>query len=147
LLTRAPLDPYVWAGYAANHFRPPSPETSETVATTVVRPLPQSLPPTDCPKLRRMRELLAEEDAAKFRDDRMQGQAAAIYRWRIASSGTGNEAFFQLGVDLRATGMTLTEIADVLRQEAGYARHPAERRAQVGSIIRTLAGSSRRSAA
>ena len=105
------------------------------------------MPATDCPKLRRMRELLAEEDAARYRDDRMQRQAAAIDRWRGALLGDGNRGFFQLGRDLRGAGMALTEIDAILRQEAGYAHHPAERRAQIGSIIRTLGGSSRRLAA
>jgi hypothetical protein len=34
-----------------------------------------------------MRELLAEEEAAKFRDDRAQRQATAIDRWRAALLG------------------------------------------------------------
>jgi hypothetical protein len=94
-----------------------------------------------------MRELLAEEAAARYRDDRMQRQAAAIETWRGASSGEGNQAFFQLGVDLRGAGMSPAEIDSILRQETGYARHPAERRSQIGSIIRTLGGSLRRLAA
>ena len=60
--SRQPLDPYVWAGYAANHHRP-EPEPSATVATTVTptvaEPVQQPMPPTVCPKLRRMREMIA----------------------------------------------------------------------------------------
>jgi hypothetical protein len=105
------------------------------------------MPVTDCPRLRRMRELLAEEEAAKFRDDRAQRQAAAIDRWRVASLGDGNRGFFQLGRDLRGAGMSATEIDSILRQEAGYAHHPSQRRDQIKSVIRTLAGPSRRLAA
>jgi hypothetical protein len=94
-----------------------------------------------------MRELLAEEDAARYRDDRMQRQAAAIDRWRVASSGEGNQAFFQLGRDLRGAGMSPAEIDSILRQEAGYAHHPSQRRDQIKSAIQTLGGSSRRLAA
>jgi hypothetical protein len=94
-----------------------------------------------------MRELLAEEAAARYRDDRMQRQAAAIETWRGASSGEGNQAFFQLGRDLRGAGMSATEIDSILRQEAGYAHHPSQRRDQIKSVIRTLAGPSRRLAA
>jgi hypothetical protein len=142
---RAPIDPYRWAGYAANHRRP-SPEPSKAVAATVT-PTVVPMPPTDCFKLRRMRELLAEEEAAKFRDDRAQHQAAAIDRWRSTASGAGNRGFFQLGRDLRGAGMSPAEIDMILRQESGYAHHPSQRRDQIKSVIRTLEGSSRRLAA
>jgi hypothetical protein len=98
--SRAPLDPYVWARYAANHYRP-EPDLPVTVAPTVVEPAPQPMPPTNCPKLHRMRELLAEEAAAKVRNHRAQRREAAIQKWRSAPAETGNRAFFQLGVDLR----------------------------------------------
>ena len=94
-----------------------------------------------------MRELLAEEEAAKFRDDRAQRQTAAIDRWRGTPAKSGNGAFFQLAVDLRSAGMSDMEIEDVLDVQAGHARHPAERRAQIKSVMRTLEGSSRRLAA
>ena len=94
-----------------------------------------------------MRELIAQEEATKFHDDRMQRHVTAIDRWHIASSGEGNQAFFQLGVDLRGAGMTLSDIADILQQEAGHARHSVERRAQIKSVLATLAGSPRQSAA
>ena len=106
----------------------------------------EPLPPTVRPKLRRMR-LLAEEAAAKVQNDRAQRRAAAIDRWRSAPAGTGNRAFFQLGVDLRSSGLNLAGIEAILRLEAGNARHPAERRPEIKSIMRTLQGSSRRLAA
>jgi len=45
---RAPLDPYEWAGYAANHRRPLA-EAVETVKLTVIQPEPPPMPATDCP--------------------------------------------------------------------------------------------------
>jgi hypothetical protein len=148
--SRQPLDPYEWAGYAANHHRP-EPESSATVATTVTptvaEPVQQTMPPTVCPKLRLMREMIAAEEAAKVQDDRAQRQAAAIEKWYLTPAESGHAAFFQFAVDLRDTGLSMAEIGDVLRQEAGYARHPAERRGEVNGIMRTLRGSSGRMAA
>jgi hypothetical protein len=143
---RLPLDPYAWAGYAANHHRPVQ-EPIETVAATVAQPVQQAMPPTDCPKLRRMRELIAEEEAARHRDDLSRRKAAAIERWHGTPAEGGNRAFFQLGVDLCGAGMSTAEIDAILRQEAGYGRHPSERRAQIKYIMRTLRASSRRRAA
>ena len=143
---RAPIDPYIWAGYAANHRRQ-APEPVATVSPTVVPLEPRPMPVTDCPRLRRMRELLAEEDAARYRDDRAQRQAAAIDRWRAASLGDGNRRFFQLGRDLCGAGMSTTDIDSILRQEAGYAHHPSQRRDQIRGVMRTLEGSSLRLAA
>ena len=60
--SRQPLDPYVWAGYAANHHRPepePSATVAQPVSPTVVPTEP--MPPTVCPKLRQMREMIAAE--------------------------------------------------------------------------------------
>ena len=91
--SRQPLDPYVWAGYAANHHRP-EPESSATVAATatpiVAEPVQPPMPATDCPKLRLMREMIAAEEAAKFRDDRAQRQTAAIQKWLGAPAESGN---------------------------------------------------------
>ena len=69
-----------------NHRRP-APEPVATVSPTVVPLEQRPMPVTDCPRLRRMRELLAEEEAANFRDDRAQRQATAIDRWRAALLG------------------------------------------------------------
>jgi hypothetical protein len=147
LASRQPLDPYVWAGYAANHHRPEPEPSAQPTTPTVAEPVQPTMPPTVCPKLRRMRELLADEAAAKVQDDRARRQAAAIQKWHDTPAETGNRAFFQLAVDLRGIGLSMAEIGDVLRLEAGYARHPAERRREVRNIVRTLWGSSRRLAA
>ncbi len=138
---RQPLDPYLWAGYAANHHRP----LPEPVVEPVAQPVP--IPPTKCPKLRRFREMMAAEEAAKAQDDREQHQAAAIDRWHQTPAKAGNQAFFQLGADLRGTGMGMADIGTTLRDEAHHARHPAERRSQIRYIMRTLAKWSRQPAA
>ncbi len=141
---RVPLDPYQWAGYAANHHRP-EPELSETVAATATPiAVQQPMPPTNCHKLRRMREMMAEEAAAKVQNHLEQRQAVAIQKWHSAPAEGGNRAFFQLGVDLRGAGLSMAEIDGTLRLEATNARHPAERRREIKSIMRTLRGSSRR---
>jgi hypothetical protein len=143
---RHPIDPYVWAGYAVNHHRP-SPKRPEPAASTVAEPVPQPIPPTKCPKLRRFREMMAAEEAAKIQNDRAQRQATAIDRWHGTPAEGGNRAFFQLGVDLRGIGMSMAEIDAILWQEVGNARHPAKRRRQVKYVMQTLGGSSRRWAA
>ena len=108
--------------------------------TTVVHPKPPPMPATECPKLRRTRELIAEEDAAKAQTYRVQRQAAAIEKWRHASPGDGNGAFLRLGHDLYRIGMNHAEIDATLWQEAGQGRHPSERRAQIKYIMRSLRG-------
>ena len=129
------INPYEWIDKTIIDHRPePEPEPVQTVQ--------QPLPPTECPRLRRMRELIAEEEAAKARANRVQRQSAAIEKWRHASPGDGNGAFFQLGVDLRSAGMSPGEIDATLWQEASYGRHPSERRAQIKYIMRSLPGSS-----
>jgi hypothetical protein len=145
--SRQPLDPYLWAGYAANHYRPEPEPSAETVTPTVAEPVQPPMPPTNCPKLRLMREMIAAEEAAKVQDDRAQRRAAAIEKWRGTPAKGGNRAFFQLGVDLRSAGLNMADIEATLRQEAGYARHPAERRSQIKSIMQTLRESFRRLAA
>ena len=47
----------------------------------VFQPERPPMQPTTCPKLQRMRELVAEEDAAKVPNDRAQHRATAIDQW------------------------------------------------------------------
>ena len=68
------------------------------------------MPTTECPKLRRMRELIAEEEAAKVRDYRMERQDAAIGEWHSALPGHGNQEFFHLAANLRRAGFDDGEI-------------------------------------
>jgi hypothetical protein len=131
---RRAINPYDWIDRTIINHRPePQPEP--------VQPVQQPLPATACPKLMRMRELIAEEEAAKAKANLVQRQSAAIERWRYALPGDGNGAFFQLGVDLRSAGMSLADIGTKLWQEASYGRHPSERRAQIKYIMRSLPGS------
>ena len=74
------------------------------MAHTVAEPVQQPMPPTNCPKLRRMRDMIATEEEAKVQDDRAQRQEAAIQKWRAAPAEGGNRAFFQFGADLRQRG-------------------------------------------
>ena len=93
------------------------------------------MPPTDSAKLRKVREMMAAEEAAKMQNDRTQCRAATIHKWRSAPAKSGNEAFFQLGVDLRSAGMSMAEVKDTLRLEAGNTRHPTERRRVIKNIM------------
>jgi len=133
---RAPLDPYQWAEFAANHVRPPEPVQTVDVAPA---PVEQPVPKTSCQKLRIVREMIHEEQEASSAARTAARRQAAIDQWHSALPGTGNAAFFRLGVDLRGTDMSLSEIEATLWQEAGHARHPAERRDQIKAIMRTLA--------
>jgi hypothetical protein len=142
---RLPIDPYVWAGYAANHHRLPEPV--ETVTPTVVQPKQEVVAATACPRLKRMRELLAEEEAAKAQTNWLQRQEAAIQRWRSTPAKGGNDAFLRLGRDLERAGINPVEIAATLWQEACHGRHPSERRAQIKYIMQSLRGSLSRMAA
>lgn len=134
---RAVLDPYQWAEYAANHHRP-APEPSDTVAQPMSEPVQPPMPATECRKLRRVRELIALEHAAKVRDYRMERQDAAIGEWHSALPGHGNQEFFHLAANLRRAGFDDGEIEQTLDQETAFARHPRERRAQIKGIMRAL---------
>ena len=79
-----------------------------------------------------------------MQNDRVQRQSAAIRTWHDTPAKSGNEAFFQLGVGLRSAGLSIAEIEDALRLEAGNARHPGERRREIKNIIVRLQRSSRR---
>ena len=141
---RQPLDPYVWAGYAANHHRP-APEPVEMVPTNVR--IAQPAPPTKCPKLKLMRDLLAEEEAIRQRYYQTRCREAAIGKWRSAEARQGNDAFLRLGRDLNRSGANYAEISSLLWQEAALGRHPKERQAQIKYIMRSLRSSPQRLAA
>ena len=139
---RQAINPYEWIDKTIIDHRPepePKPEPVQTVR--------QSMPPTKCLKLQRMRELIAEEEAAKANANLVQRQSVAIERWRHAPPGDGNGAFLRLCHDLDRSGMSPGEIDATLWQEAGYGRHPSERRAQIKYIMRSLRGWSGRMAA
>jgi hypothetical protein len=105
------------------------------------------MPVTKCPKLRLVRELLRDEQVAKLHANRLDRHQVAIEKWHSAPVNGGNEAFFQLGVDLRGVGLSLPEIETTLWQEAVHARSRTERRSQIKSIMRTLSQRYTRAAA
>jgi hypothetical protein len=137
---RLAINPYEWIDKTIIDHRPePEPEP--------VQPELQPMPETKCPKLQRMRELIADEEVAKAQTYRTRRQVAAIDRWRSAPFRGGNDAFVRLAHDLNRIGMSHGEIDATLWQEAGYGRHPSERRAQIKYIMRSLRGSPQRLAA
>ena len=131
---RQAINPYEWIDKTIIDHRPqPEPGgPSRRRGDRCRRPI--------VPGFRRMRELIAEEEAAKAQTFQAQRQSAAIDRWRHASPGDGNGAFLRLGHDLNRTGMNHAEIDATLWQEAGFGRHPSERRAQIKYIMRSLRG-------
>ncbi len=102
------------------------------------------------PQLERVRERLAREkqhhgDGADHADreaTRAAGQVAArdaaIAQWRSTPSGTGNAAFYSLAFRLKAAGMEDQDIKTKLEQEAAFGHSPAERKAQISSIMSSL---------
>ena len=74
--------------------------------------------------------------------DEAQLVNSALSRWRTAPRGQGNRAFFRLACDLRRTGMPLERARHHLLVEAGRARSPRERKADVGQILPRLWGRS-----
>ena len=143
---RQAINPYEWIDRTIIDHRPPAGPV-RTMEPKVVRLVPPQMPPTQCPKLQRMRGLIAEEEASKIESIRAKRQAEAIYRWRSASPGDGNHAFFRLGCQLAGLGMSNADICSILWQEAGYGRHPSERRAQIEYIMGSLRGLAFRMAA
>ena len=100
-----------------------------------------------CPRFSRVRELIAEEEAAKADTYRARRQAEAIDSRHGALPGDDNGAFLRLAHDLNRIGMSHADIRSTLRQAAGHGRHPSERRAQIRHIMRSLRRSPQRLAA
>lgn len=105
------------------------------------------------PLLQRVRERLATDAAHRDEDDsgradreqarvaaQMAARTAAIAQWRSTPRGQGNDAFFDLGKRLVATGMHDFEVRATLAQEAVYAGagSEADRKAQIPSIMNSL---------
>ena len=62
----------------------------------------------------------------------------AIAKWHSAAKGHGNEAFFQLAVDLRGAVLGKDEIESTLRIQAKFSRSPADRLAEIPHIMQSL---------
>jgi len=63
-------------------------------------------------------------------------------QWRQAPEGTGNDAFFHLGLECKLAGMNSSQIESVLKEEVRFARAHSikDRKAQIPSILRNLNG-------
>jgi hypothetical protein len=82
-------------------------------------------------------------DSQPFNNPRNVNRArveAAIARWHelYHHKGSGNDGFFRLGVELRASGMNETEYGQILNEQVPFARTPKERKNQLPSIISSL---------
>ena len=133
---RAPLDPFAWAGYAANRARPePAPVAAAPAPPQPsVEPIPMRVSPA---KRAAMEKLRAERDRG-FAAERARRREEAVAAWRQSPAGTGHEAFFRLALGLVRAGLPLPEVMATLHQEASFARHPEERRREIKDIVRTL---------
>jgi hypothetical protein len=65
-------------------------------------------------------------------------RATRMWRESPKYPGEGNARFFQYALALRSAGISLNDIEQKLRDEAGFGRSPGERRAQIPSIMKTL---------
>ncbi len=70
----------------------------------------------------------------------------ATEEWRRSRfhGGEGNDRFWEYAVQLRTAGMDFNGIETKLYEEAQYANHPKERRAQIWSIMNSLQSSWRK---
>ncbi len=130
------LDPDLWVSYA------PLEAQQYEVKPAYMNPA--------TPLLERVRERIASEqqqhgDDAEHADRdaaRAAGQIAArdaaIAQWRSTPPCTGNAAFYRLAVRLRATGIDDFKVRATLEQEAAFGHSPAERCAQIPSIMSSL---------
>jgi hypothetical protein len=90
------------------------------------------------PAMQAARDKLMEQSGAQAAARREEKIERAIDEWRSCPSGKGSEGFFKLGMALKRAGLEKYEMETTLRSEAGYGRSPAERRAQVASIMRKV---------
>jgi hypothetical protein len=135
---RLPLDPFAWAGYAANRARPEPVPLKVAVAPAAPSPGADPIPPNASPAKRAaMAQRLAERDRS-FGAEQERRQQEAIAAWRESPAGTGHEAFFRLAVGLARSGLPLHEVMSTLYLEAGVARHPQQRRGEIKDIMRRL---------
>jgi hypothetical protein len=126
---RMPIEPYVWIKKSILHTDPlPLPE-----------PLPPKLPTCGggSPKLQQIRAALLEAEGG---DRKNHAADKAIERWRTVAqhAGQGNREFFILAGALQRAGHDDLTIRSLLEIEAGFARHPAERRREINTIIKSL---------
>lgn len=133
---RGPLDPYVWAGYAAKHLQAAPEPAAEPAPLPAALPAPQTISPA----MRRLSDSLRANDETGREAYRRSRREAAIAKWRAESGwrGIGNRKFFELAVSLARTGMSHAEVVSTLRDEATYARRPQDRRRQIWWIMKAI---------
>jgi hypothetical protein len=90
------------------------------------------------PAMHAAKDKLMEQSVAQAAVRREEKVERAIDEWRSCAAGKGSEGFFKFGMALKRAGLEKHEIEAMLRSEAGYGRSPAERRAEVASIMRKV---------
>lgn len=132
---RAPLDLYMWLDNCILDLRPePEPIAVPTIPAISI-PAPQ---PIHDESLRAVSEALNKMKANGTGQRRQAKIDKAIDDWRGAFKGDGHNAFFRLGVALKRAGLDESDIQQRLREEAGFAHSPAERRKEIRGIMRSL---------
>lgn len=128
---RKPIEPTTWIKKSIVH---PNPEPeAPPVVTRAVSPICGG----GSQKLQEIRAALANKSGENRRDQWVD-EAIAEWRANALQPGQGNQSFFALGAALHRAGLDPFEIRQVLDNEAGFARHPRERRAEIKSILRSL---------
>jgi hypothetical protein len=113
----------------------------EEVEPVEIAPEPYPQLPTDSSsKLTEMVAKLREDHSAKEAAIRHTKVAKAIADWRGAPPHMGNESFFMLGVRLQRAGLVHEEIRQILVAEAINGRSPAQRKAQIRTVLKSLKG-------
>jgi hypothetical protein len=93
--------------------------------------------------LERLRAALVEEAAQQGAGCQQQRVNDAVTEWRATPKSAGHDAFFDLARQLHNAGLGGVDLQRVLFAEAGYARIPAERRAEVRDLVRKFSGQRR----
>lgn len=129
---RMPIEPYVWIKKSIIHTNPAPPP--KPMAPTTKIPICGGGSPT----LQRIRAALLEAETRQQKDRLTE---EAVNRWRAEAqcAGQGNREFFVLGSALKRAGHDDFTIRSILEAEAGFARHPKERRQEIPTIMRSLA--------
>jgi hypothetical protein len=134
---RKPIEPTTWIKKSIVHAEP-EPEEPPVVKCRV-----SPICGGGSQKLQEIRAALANKSGENRRDQWVD-EAIAEWRANALQPGQGNQSFFALAAALHRAGLDPLEIRQVLDSEAGFARHPRERRAEIKSILLSLSRSARR---
>lgn len=86
--------------------------------------------------LRALRNALHKDDEAS--EYRVRAVERAINKWRETPPGEGHTGFFRLAASLKRVGLDDADLIATLKQEAAFAAHPAERRKEIQSLVRSV---------